>query len=140
MKIRLFPVFAALLLAAGARLTAAEAKIDFASQIKPILGSRCISCHQSGALFGELNLETRDMAFKKRANGPVILPGRPESSMLYLVLKLPPKEMKAMPPNGHRIPDREVQFIHDWIRQGAAWPTGAEGVIRPPAPKAESGS
>ena len=45
-----------------------------------------------------------------------------------------------MPPNGHRIPDREVQFIHDWIRQGAAWPTGAEGVIRPPAPKAESGS
>lgn len=140
MKIRLFPVFAALLLAAGARLAAAEAKVDFASQIKPLLGSRCISCHHSGALFGELNLENHDMAFKKRANGPVILPGRPDSSMLYLVLKLPPKEMKAMPPNGHRIPDREVQLIHDWIQQGAAWPTGAEGVIRPPAAKADTGS
>ena len=140
MKIRLLPVFVALLLAGGTRLPAADAKVDFVSQIKPILGGRCISCHQSGALFGELNLENRDMAFKKRANGPVILPGRPDSSMLYLVLKLPPKELKAMPPNGHRIPDREVQLIHDWIQQGAEWPTGAEGVIRPPAAKADTGS
>jgi mono/diheme cytochrome c family protein len=140
MKIRRIPVFAALLLAAVTRLPAAEAKIDFASQIKPILGSRCISCHQSGALFGELNLENRDKAFRKRTNGPVILPGRPDSSLLYLVLKLPPKELKAMPPNGHRIPDREVQFIYDWILQGAEWPTGAEGVIHPPAAKADTGS
>ncbi len=140
MKIRPIPVLAALLVAAAAPVFAAEAKLDFATQIKPILASRCLSCHQSGALFGELNLENHDMAFKKRRNGPVILPGRPDSSMLYLVLKLPPKEMKAMPPNGHRIPDREVQLIHDWIKQGAEWPAGAEGVIRPPAAKADTGS
>lgn len=140
MKIRLLPILAALLAAAVAPVSAAEAKLDFATHIKPVLASRCISCHQSGALFGELNLENHDMAFKKRRNGPVILPGRPDSSMLYLVLKLPPKEMKAMPPNGHRIPDREVQLIHDWIKQGAEWPAGAEGVIRPPAAKADTGS
>lgn len=125
---------------AGAASHAVDAKVDFATQIKPLLGSRCINCHHSGALFGELNLENREMAFKKRANGPVIIPGKPDSSMLYLVLKLPPKEMKAMPPNGHRIPDREMNLVHDWIKQGADWPTGAQGVIQPPRPKASSGS
>ena len=58
------------------------------------------------------------MAFKKRANGPVIVPGRPDSSALYLVLKMPPKNPKAMPPAGHRVTDREVNLIYDWIKQG----------------------
>ena len=46
-----------------------EAKVEFATQIKPLITSRCINCHHSGALFGELNLENRAMAFKKRVNG-----------------------------------------------------------------------
>lgn len=108
-----------------------EAKVDFATQVKPLLTSRCVNCHYAGALFGELNLENRAMAFKKRANGPVILPGKPDSSALYLVLKMPPKNPKAMPPNGHRIPDKDVNLIYDWIKQGATWPKGAAGVITP---------
>ena len=107
------------------------AKVDFDTQVKPLLTSRCINCHYSGALFGELNLENRAMAFKKRVNGPVILPGKPDSSALYIVLKMPPKNPKAMPPNGHRIPDKEVSLIYDWIKQGAVWPKGAAGVIAP---------
>lgn len=114
-------------------LSAAEkaAKVDFATQIKPLLTTKCINCHHAGALFGELNLENRTMAFKKRRNGPVILLGKPDSSALYLVLKMPPKNPKAMPPNGHRIADADVNLIYDWIKQGADWPKGAEGVIRP---------
>lgn len=108
-----------------------EAKVEFATQIKPLITSRCINCHHSGALFGELNLENRAMAFKKRVNGPVILPGKPDSSAFYLVLKMPPKNPKAMPPNGHRIPDKDVNLIYEWIKQGAAWPKGADGVITP---------
>lgn len=107
------------------------AKVDFTTQIKPLLTAKCINCHHAGALFGELNLENRAMAFKKRSNGPVILPGKPDSSALYLVLKMPPKNPKAMPPNGHRIDDTDVNMIYDWIMQGAEWPKGAEGVIRP---------
>ncbi len=106
-----------------------EAKVDFATQVKPLLTSKCVNCHHAGALFGELNLENRAMAFKKRVNGPVILPGKPDSSALYMVLKMPPKNPKAMPPNGHRIADKDVNLIYDWIKQGAAWPKGADCVI-----------
>lgn len=105
--------------------------VDFVSEVKPFFTSKCVNCHHAGALFGELNLENRAMAFKKRIKGPVILPGRPDSSMLYLALKLPPKNLKAMPPNGHRVSDQEMQLIYDWIKQGAPWPKGAAGVIVP---------
>jgi len=112
--------------------SAADVKpVDFVTDVKPILTSRCIGCHHSGALFGELNLENHALAFKKRAAGPVILPGKPDSSPLHYVLKLPPKDVKAMPPTGHRIPDREMKVIYDWIKQGAHWPEGAAGVVTP---------
>lgn len=106
--------------------------VSFTAHIRPLLTSRCISCHHSGSMLGQLSLENRAMAFHKRMNGPVILPGRPDSSPLYLVLKMPPKAPKAMPPAGHRVTDREINLIYDWIKQGAPWPQGREGVVIPP--------
>lgn len=119
-------------------LGAAEAaKVDFAKQVKPLITSRCINCHNAGTLLGELSLESRAMAFKKRVNGPVILPGKPDSSMLYLTLKLPAKNLKAMPAAGHRVSDAEISLIYDWIKQGAEWPTGEAGVIKPTKQKSD---
>lgn len=117
---------------------AADAPIDFVTQVKPILASRCVICHQSQALFGDLNLENRTLAFKKRPGGPAILRGKPDSSPLYFVLRLPPKNPKAMPASGHRISDREMGVVYDWIKQGAEWPDGPEGVI-PPAKAPKTG-
>ncbi len=129
----------ALLLFASASAAPQAAKIDFAGQIKPLIANRCINCHHAGALLGEVNLENRAMAFKKRSTGPILLPGRPDSSLLYRVLTLPPKNPKAMPPAGHRIPDAERELIYQWILQGADWPKGAAGVIQP-SPAAAAGS
>lgn len=110
---------------------AKEGKIDFATQVRPILSSRCVNCHKSEAIFGDLNLENRALAFKKRKEGPVIIPGKPDSSRLFGVLYLSQKDPKAMPPNGHRVSEHEMQIIYDWIRQGANWPEGPEGVVHP---------
>ncbi len=111
-------------------LTAKESPVDFASQIKPLLADRCVECHNSETLLGDLNLETRETAFRQRKAGPVIIPGEPEKSMLYLALKLPPKDPKAMPATGHRIPSDEVAALRRWILEGAKWPEGKEGVVR----------
>ncbi|MBK8091318.1 MAG: hypothetical protein IPK32_04820 [Verrucomicrobiaceae bacterium] len=112
----------------------AEPPVDFVTQIKPILADRCIECHHSGSMLGELNLQSRKLAFGKRSGGPVIAPGSPERSLLYITLTLPAKEKKAMPATGHRIPKDEVSLIRRWIEEGAKWPEGEEGHI--PAKKA----
>ena len=131
MKTALFLLVTIIALVLPHSTQATESRVDFAAHVKPLLTSRCINCHHSGSMFGQLSLENRAMAFKKRANGPVIVPGRPDSSALYLVLKMPPKNPKAMPPAGHRVTDREVNLISDWIKQGANWPEGKAGMIVP---------
>ena len=105
--------------------------VDFAAQIRPLLESRCINCHHSGALFGELNLENHALATKPRAGGPVIIAGKPGESRLYLVLTLPEGDRKAMPPTGHRISDEEATLLKRWISEGAKWPEGPEGAVKP---------
>lgn len=107
--------------------------VSFTKEIRPLLEARCINCHNASALFGELNLENRELAFKQRAKGVVITPGNPDKSPLYLVLTLPEGDRKAMPPTGHRISPEEMALIHRWIKQGATWPVGLEGVVTPMA-------
>lgn len=105
--------------------------VSFSADIKPLLEARCINCHHAGALFGDLSLENREIAFKPRAKGPVITPGSSDKSPLYLVLTLPEGDKKAMPPTGHRISSEETALIKRWIDQGATWPTGPDGAIKP---------
>lgn len=138
----LFVALAAALAALNRPAPAAEAKVDFVKQIRPILESACINCHNSENLFGNLNLENRSRAFGKRKEGAVIIPGAPEKSPLYVVLTLPPKKTKkAMPPTGHRIEKSQLELIRAWIEQGAAWPEGKAGAIKPgPKPSSSKGS
>ena len=125
--------------AMGPPAHAAEPKVDFVKQIKPVLESACINCHNSENLFGNLNLENRARAFGKRKEGAVIVPGAPEKSPLYVVLTLPPKKTKkAMPPTGHRVAKDQLELIRSWIAQGAEWPEGKTGAIKP-GPKPFSG-
>lgn len=119
------------ILSVGSALAADPTPVDFVRQIKPILTARCIECHHSEALFGDLNLQNRALAFKKRAAGPVIVPGSPESSLFLMTLTLPAKDKKAMPATGHRIPADEVALVKRWIQEGAKWPEGQEGHIEP---------
>ena len=111
--------------------SSAETPIDFAAQIKPILADRCVECHNSETLFGELNLQSRNLMLRPRKAGPVIVANEPDKSILYVVLTLPPKEAKAMPATGHRIAKSEMELIRQWIAEGANWPSGKEGAIQP---------
>ena len=131
MKIQYQIVLATCLSVTTALHAAGDPPVDFVKQIKPILADRCVECHNSETLLGELNLQTRALAFGKRKAGPVIVPKNAEKSMLYLVLTLPAKDKKAMPATGHRIPKDEAHLIRQWITEGASWPEGKDGAVTP---------
>lgn len=129
MKIHRILALACCFAASTTLKAAGDTPVDFVKQIKPILADRCVECHNSETLLGELNLQSRALAFEKRKAGPVIRPKDADKSMLYLVLTLPPKDKKAMPATGHRIPKDEIQLIRQWINEGAQWPEGKDGAI-----------
>jgi mono/diheme cytochrome c family protein len=129
------PCGLAFLLSCGLVCAADERPVDFALQVKPILADRCVACHNADTTLGELNLQSREFAMRKRKGGPVIVPNEPDKSPFYLTLTLPPSNPKAMPATAHRIPTDEIKLVRRWIQEGAKWPEGKEGFVPVTSPK-----
>lgn len=113
-------LFSLLLLVIGAKFVrAADEKVDFATQIRPILSDRCFHCHgpdgQSRA--ADLRLDEQEAA-----HDYAIVPGDPESSEVFLRLTDHDPEVRMPPPESNRsVSKAEIELIRRWIEQGAEY-------------------
>jgi len=109
--------------------SAEEQRALFVTKVKPVLEYYCIECHtvESGGKYGGLILETGALAMRTGRNAPVIHPGRPDESLLFIVLRLGHEQVLGMPPAPDKISDEELEGIRTWIRNGAQWPPGKDG-------------
>jgi formylglycine-generating enzyme required for sulfatase activity/mono/diheme cytochrome c family protein len=123
------PVALSLALLAG---PAAAAKVDFATQVKPILESACTHCHGADKDKGDFRLHTLEDLKKGNDNGPGLVPGDPTKSSLYTTLILPADDDAVMPPakEGLLAPS-QIAVIKAWIEQGADWPAGTVLEVKP---------
>lgn len=95
--------------------------IDFFKDIKPILESRCNSCHAGNTPKGGLNLETLELSLEGGHSGiPAIEPGNPSSSELFRRVITDGDDI--MPPSGNHLTPKEISLLKKWITQGANWP------------------
>ncbi len=116
-------VLLGLLLAATA--APAAGKIDFASQVKPILEAACVHCHGTEKDKGDFRLHTLEDAAKGNENGPGLTPKDPTKSAIYTTLILPADDDMVMPPEKEGLLDAaQVAVIKQWIEEGADWPAG----------------
>ena len=106
-------------------------KVEFVNDVKPILQTQCVRCHNDQSLLGGLNLMNRELAMRGSKRGPVLIPGDAEKSPLYRVTLLPAEQDHAMPATGAKLTDAEKEIIRQWIDQGADWPEGAPGTMEP---------
>lgn len=99
-------------------------KIDFAREIKPILETSCLACHQPGHAKGDLRLDTREQALKGGESGPSIVPGNSGKSRVHTSTAAPADSDELMPPKnkGGPLPKESVELLRAWIDQGADWP------------------
>ena len=97
----------------------------YAMHINPIFDSNCVACHGATKTSGGLRLDSLDLLMKGGKDGPVIVAGDAEKSLLLRRVTLPPDHKQFMPAEG-RPPLRpeEVKLIEAWIQQGAS-PTAA---------------
>jgi formylglycine-generating enzyme required for sulfatase activity len=96
--------------------------IDFSRQVKPILESTCLSCHNSDNIKGELLLDTRAHAIDGGEYGTALTPGDPDESALYTLTILDPDDDDIMPPKGDPLTREQTDILKIWIEQGATWP------------------
>jgi hypothetical protein len=100
----------------------------FERQIRPVFVEHCYECHLGDSETkrkGGLNLSFREGLLRGGDNGPVIVPGKPEKSILIKALRY---ESYEMPPKG-KLPDLVVEDFVKWIEMGAPDPrTGTTNV------------
>lgn len=123
----------------------AEAGVDFAREIEPILIKRCSECHGPDKQKGELRLDSRTLALKPAKSGKLaMVPGKPdESELLKRVTTTDPDDV--MPPKEPRLTAAEVASLRRWIAEGAVWPEvdprshwSFRPPVRPPVPEVRS--
>src|SRR5262245_59564808 len=91
-----------LILAVGAAAAAApeptpEQVKFFEEKVRPILAENCYKCHGDQEQKGNLRLDLREAALAGGEDGPVIVPGQPEKSVLVEAIRwesfeMPPKK------------------------------------------------
>ncbi len=113
-----------LLIALGIVLTQAcqtTDPIDFSAQIKPILNSKCITCHGGIKKNGGFSLLFKEEAFAKTESGkPAIIPGDAAGSEMIRRLHEEDPELR-MPYEKAKLSDEEIDLLTRWINQGAEW-------------------
>jgi hypothetical protein len=109
----------------------------YAKHIHPILDANCVGCHGESKASGGLRLDSYDLLMKGGKDGPVIVPGHADKSMLLVRVTLPSDHKQFMPAEG-RAPLRteEIAWIKAWVAQGASPAvTTLQGFSEPAASK-----
>jgi len=122
------------LLAAGAEAQqdaappADPAGLEFFEQkIRPLLVERCYSCHSAGAekLKGNLYLDTREGTRKGGDQGPSVVPGDLERSLLIKAVRFTDADLQ-MPPK-KKLAAAQIADLEAWVRRGAPDPRAKGG-------------
>ncbi|MDB5294992.1 MAG: hypothetical protein JWO31_975 [Phycisphaerales bacterium] len=113
----------------------AGGKVDFVTQVKPLLEANCAKCH------GERPTKAYSLLTKKQAftpgesDEPPIEPGKADQSLIVQLMKSDDPEHR-MPQKKAAMTAADVGTIERWINEGAAWPDGVK-LTPPPAEPAK---
>lgn len=105
-------------------------KVDYVTQIKPILAERCYACHGVLKQQGKLRVDTALLLLQGGKHGATFAPGKPEASHLLERLTATDKE-ERMPPEGEPLKPEQITLIRQWIAQGGKAPADEKAEVDP---------
>jgi uncharacterized membrane protein/mono/diheme cytochrome c family protein len=100
---------------------AQEAKV-YSDVVKPILQTRCYSCHNENKQKGSLRMDDSLLLMKGGKHGVIIDLKDLSSSELLERIQLPADNEKHMPPKQKlQLTESQVALLHWWISNGASF-------------------
>jgi uncharacterized membrane protein len=94
--------------------------IVYTDVIKPILKTRCYSCHGPNKQKGKLRLDAPDFITKGGKEGEIIVPGKPDESELIKRILLPLEDEDHMPlKEKPQLSKQDIELINCWVSRGA---------------------
>lgn len=117
--------------AAQAAIPTPAAKVDFETDVMPILRANCIECHGPDKQRAGMRIDRKSSVLKPFSRR--VVPGSSENSFLYH--RIMGQYGSQMPPDGALKP-AQIAVIKNWIDQGAEWPDAFANEVDRPAPNA----
>ena len=114
-------------------ITPLTAKVDFATQIQPILSENCYACHgpDEESVESGLRLDKRELALKGGNSGEAFVPGSPEKSLIIeRITHTDSDELMPPPKKKDSLTPEQIELITQWIAEGAEW--GEHWAFLPP--------
>ena len=132
-----------LLVATG--LVAADAKLDFNRDIRPILSDNCFACHGFDAKKrkAKLRLDTPEGAYATKDGVQAVKPGDPAASeLIRRILSKDPEEVMPPPDSHKQIAPAQLAILRRWIEEGAVYRKhwSFEPPVRPEVPSVAGAS
>ncbi len=94
----------------------------FAHMVQPIFENKCISCHNTKKMKGELLLNTIENIKKGGKTGHLFVASNTEKSLLIKRIFLDPSEKEHMPPLGKtQLTLDEKQILKWWVQKNASF-------------------
>jgi hypothetical protein len=101
--------------------TTSSADLEFFEKsVRPLLHENCQSCHGSAKQKGNLRLDSREAILQGGDNGPAVVPGHPEKSLLIKAIGYGEDDLR-MPPRSKLAP-QHIATLTRWVERGLAWP------------------
>ena len=92
----------------------------YAAAVRPILKSKCFSCHNERKAKGELIMTSEEKILKGGKNGPIWISGDALNSQIIQNIHLPVEDKRHMPPKGKpQLSQDEIDLLFAWIQSGA---------------------
>lgn len=102
----------------------AQEPVSFGNVIRPILSDKCLVCHgfDSGTREADLRLDTFEGATSDENGDPAIVPGDPDSSLLWQRINSDDESERMPPADSHKqLSAEEIALLGQWIREGAQY-------------------
>ena len=96
--------------------------VSFASDVKPVLDTHCMECHNAGGTGTEksgFSVESYDSVMAGTKLGPMVVAGDPLSSNLYRMVAREVDKSIRMPHGESTLSVEERAVIKTWIAEGA---------------------
>lgn len=97
----------------------------FEKQVRPLLLERCASCHGAKEPEGDLRLDQAEGLAIGSRSGPVLVPGKPQESLLWLAVSGESPDLQMPPPPHQPLTHAQKRSIQQWLASGAALPVTA---------------
>jgi hypothetical protein len=95
--------------------TSDDAQRLWSAHVLPVLAENCFKCHGNIETKSGLSVMTPAEVLKGGDNGPSVVPGKPEKSLLYKYVL--PDADPHMPPKGRALTIEETAVIKRWIEK-----------------------